>query len=163
MQWFLGGGAKKIIGANNVYDIRVLGHPRCVRGTSRAARAARGEGVGGGINAKSAPPGAISPQNVPHIGHFLRKMCPTWGTLRDSAGHPWPGGGANAPIAPPLYPPLFYKFQCRWCEHISSHFEFTLKDLHFIKKWEMKSFELFMYTKCFRNKWDILEEASSSA
>ncbi len=40
------------------------------------------------------------------MGHFLRKMCPTWGTLRDAAGHPWPGGGAIAPIAPPLYPPL---------------------------------------------------------
>ena len=95
MQEFLGGGAKKIIGANNAYNIRVVGHffrEICP--------------TWGTFNAKSAPPGALSSQNVPHIGHFLRKLCPTWGTLRDSAGHPWPGGGATAPIAPPLYPPL---------------------------------------------------------
>ncbi len=42
------------------------------------------------LGAKSAPPGTLSPQNLPHLGHFYRRMCPTWGTLRDSAGHPWP-------------------------------------------------------------------------
>ena len=56
--------------------------------------------------AKYAPSGALSPQNVPHLGHFLRKMYPKWGTLRDLVGHIWPGGGAMAPFAPPLYPPL---------------------------------------------------------
>ncbi len=35
-------------------------------------------------------------ENLPHlghVGHFLHKMCHSWGRLCDSAGHPWPGAG----------------------------------------------------------------------
>ncbi len=71
MQWFSGGGAKKIIGANNAFDIRVVGHPRLREICP----------TWGAFSAKSAPPGALSPRNLPHLGHFLRKMCPTWGTF----------------------------------------------------------------------------------
>ncbi len=64
--------------------------------------------------AKFAPVGALFPQYVPHS---LHKMFPSWGIFNVKCAPPgallfnlmrqaWPGGGAKAPLAPPLYPPL---------------------------------------------------------
>ena len=60
MQEFSGGGAKKEFGGQITCKM-------CP--------------TWGTFSAKPAPPGALSPQNLPHLGHFLRKMCPIWGTL----------------------------------------------------------------------------------
>ncbi len=119
MQEFLGGGAEKKVGTNNTYDIRAWGTFSAKSAPSGALSPRSLPQLGhflcgicptlGTFTAKSvkcAPPGAVSLQNVPHLGHFLRKMCPTWGTLRKSVGHPWQEGGAMAPFAPTLYPPL---------------------------------------------------------
>ncbi len=84
MQGFSGGGAKKMIGANNAYDIRVVGHPRRARDEPSRETCL----TWGTFSAKSAPPGALSLQNLPYLGHFLRKICPTWGTFSAKSALP---------------------------------------------------------------------------
>ncbi len=57
----------------------------------------------------SAPPGALSVQNLPHLGHFHHKICHTWGTFSVKCALPgalyaiWRGIlGQGAGQTPPL-------------------------------------------------------------
>ncbi len=51
----------------------------------------------GGVSAKSALGGALSTRNMPHLGHFLREICPTWGTFTAKCAPPGAFSPRNLP------------------------------------------------------------------
>ncbi len=97
MQEFSGGGAKKRFGANSAYDIRAVGHSWRTRATRWAAKA----------------------QTLPHLGHFHRKICSTWGTFSVKCAPPGAlyaiqrgiidqGAGRSPPLPRPCIRPCIF-------------------------------------------------------